>query len=133
MVEHLSCSGFVSHLLMYFVGTCFCLPLINPRRACAARVTVVGSVCVSMLQLTPRLFVRPTNDTIYFTGSDNQFNLAVFSEYAPLQRSERCQHSTHTNSRPFFTLRKRACALFLPRGGSRHFSRWRGRRRSEVA
>ena len=31
-----------------------------------------------MLQLTPRLFVRPANDTIYFTGSDNQFNLAVF-------------------------------------------------------
>ena len=24
-----------------------------------------------------------------------------FSEYAPLQRSQRCQHSTHTNSRPF--------------------------------
>ena len=52
--------------------------------------------CLSMLQLTPRLFVRPTNDklTIYFTGSDNQFNLAVFSEYAPLQRSERCPHSS---------------------------------------
>ena len=87
------------------------------------------SVCLSMLQLTPRLFVHPANDTIYFTGNDNQFNLAVFSEYAPLQRSERCQHSTHTNSWPFFTLRKRTCALFLPRGGSR---RWRGRRRSEV-
>ena len=40
--------------------------------------SVVGSVCVSMLQLTPRLFVRPANDTIYFTGNDNQFNLAVF-------------------------------------------------------
>ena len=105
---------FGSYLLLYSV--------INPRRACAARVTVVGSVCLcvcvclSMLQLTPRLFVRPANDTIYFTGNDNQFDLAVFS---PLQRSERCQHSTHTNSRPFFTLRKRACALFLPRGGSR--------------
>ena len=43
-----------------------------------------------MLQLTPRLFVRPTNDTIHCTGNDNQFNLAVFSEYAPLQRSEHC-------------------------------------------
>ena len=52
-------------------------------------------VCLSMLQLTPLLFVRPANDTIYFTGNDNQFNLAVFSEYAPLQRFERCQHSIY--------------------------------------
>ena len=48
-----------------------------------------------------------------------------FSEYAPLQRYERCQHST---SRPFLLCGKRACALFPPRGGSRLFSRWRGRR-----
>ena len=50
-----------------------CLHFIDPRRACAARVTVVGSVCLSvcpsMLQLTSRLFARPTNDTIYCTGS----------------------------------------------------------------
>ena len=84
-----------------------------------------------MLQLTPRLFVCPTNDAIYCTGKDNQFNLAILSEYAPLQRSERCQHSTHTNSRPFLHCGKRTCALFWPCGGSRLFSCWRGRR-SEV-
>ena len=65
-----------------------------------------------MLQLTPQLFVCPTNDAIYCTGEDNQFNLAILSQYAPLQKSERCQHSTHTNSRPFLLCGKHACALF---------------------
>ena len=50
--------------------------LINPRRACAARVTVVGSVT---LHLTSRVFVRLTNDTAYLTGQK------IFSENAPLQ------------------------------------------------
>ena len=58
--------------------TCGCVIfLINPWHACAARVTVVGSVCfvcLSVLQLTSQLFVRPANDTIYY----NQFNRAVF-------------------------------------------------------
>ena len=48
--------------------------LINPRRACAARVTVLGlsvclSVCLSPLQLAPRRSVRSTNDTIYSAGN----------------------------------------------------------------
>ena len=53
---------------------------INPRRACAARVTVVGSVCVCV---HPTSFIRPTNDTIYLTSNVNV--CAVFSENAPLQ------------------------------------------------
>ena len=63
------------------------MSIINPRRACAARVTVVGSVCLSVclsvtLYLTP---VRPRNDTIYPTGDEGQKIKAVFSENASLQ------------------------------------------------
>ena len=49
------------------LATNACITLVNPRRACAARVTVVGSVCLSvclsMLHLTSQWFIRPTNDT----------------------------------------------------------------------
>ena len=63
------------------------LLLINPRRACAARVTVVGSVCVSVClsvcmsvtqHLTSRTFIRPTNDMTYLTGDEGQ-NFVGFS------------------------------------------------------
>ena len=61
--------------------------IINPRRACAARVTVVClCVCVSVtLNLTCRMFVRLTNDTTYLTGNEGQKFRTVFSENAPLQ------------------------------------------------
>ena len=62
------------------------LGLINPRRACAARVTACLSVCVSVtLNLTCRMFVRLTNDTTYLTGNEGQKFRTVFSENAPLQ------------------------------------------------
>ena len=64
--------------------------LFNPRCACAARVTVVGFVCLSVclsvtLHLTSRTSVRPRNDTIYPTGDEGQKICGVFSENAPLQ------------------------------------------------
>ena len=65
--------------------------IINPRRACAARVTVVGllvclCVCLSVtLHLTSGVFVRLTNDTTYATGDEGEKVCAVFSENAPLQ------------------------------------------------
>ena len=47
--------------------------VVNPRRACAARVTVV--VCLSVtLNLTSRVFVRLTKDTTYLTGNECQTN-----------------------------------------------------------
>ena len=52
----------------------------NPRRACAARVMVVGFVCVH-----PTSFICPTNDTTYLAGNEGQKICAVFSENAPLQ------------------------------------------------
>ena len=59
--------------------TCTCdTCVINPRRACAARVTVVGyvpglSVYLSVTQhLASRMFIRPTNDTTYLTGNEGQ-------------------------------------------------------------
>ena len=44
--------------------------LINPRRACAARVTVLGlCVCVSVTQhLTFHVFIHATNDTNLLGG-----------------------------------------------------------------
>ena len=62
--------------------------VINPQRACAARVTVVGSVCVCVcvcVSVIQNLTYRPTNDTTYLTGNEGQNNCAVFSENAPLQ------------------------------------------------
>ena len=68
--------------------------VVNPRRACAARVTVVGSVCLSVClsvcvsvtqHLTSPMFVRLTNDTTYLTGNEGQKFCAVLSENAPLQ------------------------------------------------
>ena len=56
--------------------------VINPRRACAARVTVCLSVT---LNLTSRMFVRLTNDTTYLTGNEGQKIRTVFSENAPLK------------------------------------------------
>ena len=46
--------------------------------------TVVGSVCLLSLSVTP-MFVRLTNDTTYLTGNEGQKICAVFSENAPLQ------------------------------------------------
>ena len=62
--------------------------IINPRRACTARVTVVGSVCLSLcvcVCVIQNLTYRPTNDTTYLTGDKGHNICAVFSENAPLQ------------------------------------------------
>ena len=45
--------------------------VVNPRRACAARVTVVGSVCVSVKShLTYGASVRPENAVTYSAGNE---------------------------------------------------------------
>ena len=57
--------------------------LVNPRRACAARVTVVGSVRLSVTQhLTSRTLVHLAIGTTYSTGSEGQKFCGVFSENA---------------------------------------------------
>ena len=64
----------------------FCYGIINPRRACAARVTVVGSVCLSVKShLTYGASVRPENAVTYSAGNEGQNICGVFSENAPLQ------------------------------------------------
>ena len=71
----------------------FKLAIVNPRRACAVRVTVVGlcvrvcvCMCVSVTQhLTSQTFVRLALGTTYSTGSKGQKVCVVFSENAPLQ------------------------------------------------
>ena len=59
---------------------------VNPRRACAARVTVLGlSVCLSLLQLASRTFIRLKNDTTYLAGHVDGHVRTNLSEYSPLQ------------------------------------------------
>ena len=79
-ISHKNLSGHREHIMC---------SIINPRRACTARVTVSRaclSECVSVtLNLTCRMFVRLTNDTTYLTGNEGQKFRTVFSENAPLQ------------------------------------------------
>ena len=57
------------------------------RRTCAARVTVVGSVCLLLYILyTSRVFVRLTT---YSTGNEGQ-NFVRFSSVAKLERFKHC-------------------------------------------
>ena len=58
-------------------GFCTLVLFINPRRACAARVTVLGSVCVCVClsvksHLTYGASVRPENAVTYSTGNEGQ-------------------------------------------------------------
>ena len=54
---------------------------INPRRACAARVTVVGFVCVSVKShLTYRASVRPENAVTYSAGNEGRKICGDFPE-----------------------------------------------------
>ena len=46
------------------------MSVINPRRACAARVTVVGSVCVYVCN--PGASVRPENTVTHSAGNGGQ-------------------------------------------------------------
>ena len=67
-----------------------CNITINPRRAWAAGVTVVGSVCVCVCvsvksHLTYGASVRPENGVTYSAGNEGQHFCGVFSETAPLQ------------------------------------------------
>ena len=60
--------------------------IINPRRACAARVRL--SVCLSVSQhLTSGASVRLENAVTYSTGDEGQKICGVFPETAPLPRS----------------------------------------------
>ena len=60
--------------------------LVNPRRACAARVTVVVRVCLSVC-LTYGASVRPENAVTYSAGNEGQNICGVFTETDALQRS----------------------------------------------
>ena len=53
------------------------MDVINPRRACAVRVTVVGFICVSVClsvksHLTYGASVRPENAVTYSVGNEGQ-------------------------------------------------------------
>ena len=87
--------------------------IINPRRACAARVTVVGSVCVCVCvclsvksHLTYGASVRPENAVTYSAGNEGQKISGDFSEDAPLLRSSGVPVVFHTFRWPFFFIAK---------------------------
>ena len=80
--------------------------LINPRRACAARVTVVVRVCVCVCvsvksKLTSGASVRPETSVTYSTGNEGQKICGDFSETAPLRRSSTASVEW-PYGRPFF-------------------------------
>ena len=65
-----------------------CSTLINPRRACAARVTVLGlSVCLSVCDLTSHLWNIHSSHKRYdvLNGQRRSENLWVFSETTALE------------------------------------------------
>ena len=63
---------------MHYLGSkTACVYIFNPRRACAARVTVVGFVCLSVClsvksHLTYGASVRPENAVTYSAGNEGQ-------------------------------------------------------------
>ena len=106
--------------------------IINPRCACAVRVTVVGlymcvSVCLSVkIHLTFGASDCPEIDVTYSTSNKGQNICGVFSETTPLQRP-----STPSIVRPYVqsaifkahVLTNEACQLAV---GAR-VQRWHGR------
>ena len=86
--------------------------IINPRRTCAARVTVVRSVCLSVKShLTSGASVRPENAVTHSSGNEGQKFCGVFSETALLQHPLRCKVSvqcegTHSLGIGFSWLKK---------------------------
>ena len=84
------------------------IPIINPRRACAARVTVVVvCVCLSVKShLTYGVSVPPENAVTYSAGNEGKKICGVFSENAPLLRSSGVPVVFHTFRWPFFFIAK---------------------------
>ena len=64
-----------------FISWTICVPLINPRCACAARDTVVGFVCVCVCvksHLTSQMSNRAINQRVYSVACERQKNLWGF-------------------------------------------------------
>ena len=80
--------------------------IINPRRACAARVTVVGSVCLSVcLSVCPLSHISPMERLFVLKTRETKVKKFVGFSLKPL----RCQDPAlpplygHAYSRPFFS------------------------------
>ena len=89
------------------------MPIINPRRACAARVTVVLCVCVSVIKshLTNGVSVRPENAVTYSAGNKGQ-KFVGFS-LKPLHCRDSALPALYGYLSPavFRYAEKRACAI----------------------
>ena len=99
----------LSNSIKYFLGQLDITTnaLVNPRRACAARVTVVVmSVCLSVRYTSGASF-RPENAVTYSAGNEGQNICGVFSETAPLQRSSIPSNDGNTYRRPLFVRKAR--------------------------
>ena len=99
---------FVSFLLHWFFDS-YSIPynfvciLVNPRRACAARVTVVVSVSQ---HLTSRTFACLAIGTTYSTGSEGQ-NFGWFSSLKMLRCRARTLPSLYIRLCPFYSVTTR--------------------------
>ena len=101
-------------------GTVSLLCFRVPRRACAARVTVVGSLCVCVCvsvrsHLTYGASVRPETTVTYSAGNEGQNVCGVFSETAPLQRSSTPSVVRLSVRSAIFTPRKTRMRIIRPR------------------
>ena len=70
--------------------------IINPRRACAARVTVLGScvcVCLSAPFWPLRVKVSPENDTNASSRQDKENKTGDFLKNAPFKSYSLCRRS----------------------------------------
>ena len=85
---------------------------INPRRACAARVTVVGCVCVSVClcvclsvksHLTYGASIRPENAVMYLAGNEGQKICGDLSETAAF-KSYAAKHEQRSQYANYFDL-----------------------------
>ena len=84
--------------------------MINCRCMCAVRVSIVGSVCLSVKShLTYGVSVRPENAVTYSAGNEGEKNLWGFLFVADIQHFSHCMA---IYLRPFFVMRKNMHALY---------------------
>ena len=73
-------------------------PLVNPWCTCSPRVTVVGSVWVSVKShLTYRAFVRPENVVTHSVGSEGQKFMGICLKWLATKHKQKSQYANYSN------------------------------------
>ena len=107
------------------------MQFINPRRACAARVTVLGSVCLCVgvsvkSHLTSRMSNRAINEHAYLVAYERQKicgdlpETTAFKRYAAKHERKSQYANLPAYPRSAFSTRRTAKRQRLPRDCQRH-------------